>query len=48
VACDWGGMICFLFVIKSPLFRGGMVREMGGMFKKEGIYVCLRLIHVEV
>ena len=28
--------------------RGGMGREMGGSFKKEGIYVNLWLIHVEV
>ena len=27
---------------------GGMWREMGGRFKKEGIYVYLRLIHTEV
>ena len=28
--------------------RGGMGREMGGRFKKEGIYVYLWLTHVEV
>ena len=28
--------------------RGGMGREMGGSFKREGIYVYLWLIHVEV
>ena len=28
--------------------RGGMGREMGGRFKREGIYVYLWLIHVEV
>ena len=28
--------------------RGGMGREMGGSFKKEGIYVYLWLIHFEV
>ena len=28
--------------------RGGMVREMGGRFKREGICVYLWLIHVEV
>ena len=27
---------------------GGMGREMGGRFKREGIYVYLWLIHVEV
>ena len=27
---------------------GGMGREMGGSFKREGIYVYLWLIHVEV
>ena len=27
--------------------RGGMEREMGGRFKREGIYVHVRLIHVE-
>ena len=27
---------------------GGMWREMGGRFKREGIYVYLWLIHVEV
>ena len=29
-------------------YRGGMGREMGGRFKREGIYVHLWLIHVEV
>ena len=28
--------------------RGGMGREMGGRFKREGLYVYLWLIHVEV
>ena len=28
--------------------RGGMGREMGGRLKREGIYVFLWLIHVEV
>ena len=28
--------------------RGGMGREMGGRFKREGTYVHLWLIHVEV
>ena len=28
--------------------EGGMVWEMGGRFKREGIYVYLWLIHVEV
>ena len=28
--------------------RGGMGKEMGGSFKREGIYVYLWLIHVEV
>jgi len=28
--------------------RGGMEREMGGKFKREGIHVFLRLIHVDV
>ena len=28
--------------------EGGMGREMGGSFKREGIYVYLWLIHVEV
>ena len=27
---------------------GGMRREMGGSFKREGIYVYLWLIHVDV
>ena len=31
----------------SP-WRGGMGREMGGRFKREGIYVYLWLIHIEV
>ena len=31
----------------SP-WRDGMGREMGGRFKREGIYVYLWLIHVEV
>ena len=29
-------------------YRGRMGREMGGSFKREGIYVYLWLIHVEV
>ena len=29
-------------------WKGGMEREMGGRFKREGIYVYLWLIHVEV
>ena len=29
-------------------WRGGMGREMGGRFKREGTYVHLRLIHVDV
>ena len=29
-------------------WKGGMGREMGGRFKREGIYVYLWLIHVEV
>ena len=29
-------------------WRNGMGREMGGSFKREGIYVHLWLIHVEV
>ena len=28
--------------------RGGMGRERGGRFKREGMYVCLWLIHTEV
>ena len=28
--------------------RGEMGREMGGRFKREGIYVCLWVIHVQV
>ena len=28
--------------------RGGMEKEMGGSFKREGIYIYLWLIHVEV
>ena len=28
-------------------WRGGMGREMGGRFKREGTYVYLWLIHVE-
>ena len=27
---------------------GGVGREMGGRFKREGIYVCLWLIHVDI
>ena len=30
------------------LYRGGMGREMGGRFRREGIYVNLWLIHVGV
>ena len=33
---------------KYLTYRGGMRREMGGRFKREGIYVYLWLIHVEV
>ena len=29
-------------------YMDGMEREMGGRFKREGIYVYLWLIHVEV
>ena len=29
-------------------WRGGMGKEMGGRFQREGIYVYLWLIHVEV
>ena len=29
-------------------YRGGMGRQMGRRFKREGIYVYLWLIHVEV
>ena len=29
-------------------YRGGMGREMGGRFKREGIHVYLWLTHVEV
>ena len=29
-------------------YRGGMGRKMGGRFKREGTYVCLWLIHIEV
>ena len=29
-------------------YRGGMGRKMGGRFKREGPYVYLWLIHVEV
>ena len=30
------------------IYQGGIGREMGGKFKREGIYVYLWLIHVEV
>ena len=30
------------------IWRGGMGWEMGGRFKREGIYVYLWMIHVEV
>ena len=29
-------------------YRGGVGREMGGRFKREGIYVYIWLIHVEI
>ena len=32
----------------ASTWRGGMRREMGGRFQKEGIYVYLWLIQVEV
>ena len=37
--------------LKQGLYQprgGGMERELGGRFKREGIYVYLWLIHVEV
>ena len=33
---------------KYLTYRGGMRREMGGRFKRDGLYVYLWLIHVEV
>ena len=30
------------------IYRDGLGKELGGRFKKEGIYVYLWLIHVEV
>ena len=32
----------------QPGGRGGMVREVGGRFRREGIRVYIWLIHVEV
>ena len=29
-------------------YKGGMGREIGGRFKREGIYVCPWMIHVKV
>jgi len=34
--------------VAVSIYRGGMGREMGESFKKEGIYVYLWLIHAEV
>ena len=42
IAGSYGGFI------PSLLRNCGMGREMGGSFKREGIYVYLWLIHVEV
>ena len=47
---QWEFVVC-LRKLKQGLCiipRGGMGREMGGRFKREGIYVYLWLIHVEV
>ena len=48
---QWEFAVCF----RKPknrgsvsTWRGGMGREMGGRFRREGPYVHLRLIHVEV
>ena len=46
----WEFAVCFR-KLKQGLcinLEGWDVREMGGRFKREGIYVYLRLIHVEV
>ena len=46
IASQWEFAV-WLRKLKQP--RGvGMGREMGGRFKREGIYVYLWLIHVEV
>ena len=37
----------FHFFFKSK-YRGGMGKEMGGRFKRAGMYVYLWLIHIEV
>ena len=47
---QWESAVC-LRKLKQGLcinLEGGMGREMGGRFKREGIYVYLWLIHIEV
>ena len=47
---QWEFAVC-LRKLKQGLcinLRGGMGREMGGRFKRKGIYVYLWLIHVEI
>ena len=42
----WGVKSCLLYISGNSnrgsvsTYRGGMGREMGGSFKREGIYVC--------
>ena len=45
--------LCYFSLIASnrgsgSTLRGGMGREVGGTFKREGMYAYLWLIHVEV
>ena len=35
-------------IVSVSIYRGRMGREIGGSFKREGIYVYLWLIHVEI
>ena len=47
---QWEFAVCLRELKRGSVstWRGGMGREMGGRFQREGIYVYLWLIHVEV
>ena len=47
---QWEFAVCLRELKRGSVstWRGGMWREMGGRFQREGIYVYLWLIHVEV
>ena len=45
---QWEFAVWLRKLILCNTLEGWYGREMGGRFKREGIYVYLRLIHVEV